>query len=111
MRLALSSPGLQRFQSCYVILTVEQAFMPAVSARPFPALAAEVSLSGISLGSALEPHKQHLFRRFLLRERPVHELNHRCHYGKSFCQLMNNARAGEHADRERGFQIPLLSPQ
>jgi hypothetical protein len=50
------------FQSCCILLGVEQAFMPAVTWHPLPALAAEVSLSGyINLGSALGAFFKDLF--------------------------------------------------
>jgi hypothetical protein len=62
-------------------------------------------------GLGLEPHKQHLLRRFLLCEWPIEKFHHRRHYRKPFCQFRNNTRCSEHADRQRGLQIPLLPPQ
>ena len=59
----------------------------------------------------LEPHKQHLFRRFLLRERPVHKSTIGAITANRFASSGHNAWRGEHADRKRGFQIPPLLPQ
>src|SRR5690242_15119251 len=59
----------------------------------------------------LEGHEWHFGRLLLLHEGPVQELNHWGDHGKAPGYFRDDAWRGEHADRERGFQIPLLLAQ